>query len=197
MRAILSLLLVCTCGVSLGHQTGKSDRGWARIDADEPAPAFALTDQNGRRVSLAEFRGKVVIVTFLFTNCTDVCPLLPQILARVDERLAAAERAKVHYIGISVDPRRDTPKQMKKFMRARGLPEDRWTLLTGSVPELTRVANDYGVVVRPDPHGDFVHNTVFVLIDGNGRERAEFHGLATPAAEIANAARALLDRPRR
>lgn len=165
---------------------------WDRLDADEPAPAFSLIDQNGRRVSLADFRGKVAIVTFLFTNCTDVCPVLPQMLARVDQLLSDDEKAKLAYVAISIDPKRDTPAQMKKFLQDHRLVEARWTLLTGSLKELTQAANDYGVVVRPDPRLDFVHNTVFVLIDGKGRLRTEFHGLATPTEEIAKAARALI-----
>jgi len=170
----------------------KSQNQWDRLDADEPALAFSLTDQNGRRVALADFRGKVAIVTFLFTNCTDVCPVLPQMLNRVDQLLTEDERKKLAYIGISIDPKRDTPAQMKKFMQQHGLAESRWTLLGGSVKELTQAARDYGVVVRPDPRLDFVHNTVFVLIDGKGRLRTEFHGLATPTEEIAKAARAFM-----
>jgi cytochrome oxidase Cu insertion factor (SCO1/SenC/PrrC family) len=54
---------------------------WERLDADEPAPGFALTDARGRRVALADFRGRVAILTFLYTHCTDVCPVLPQILS--------------------------------------------------------------------------------------------------------------------
>jgi protein SCO1/2 len=165
---------------------------WERLDADEPAPAFALTDQHGRRVALTDFRGKVAIVTFLFTNCTDVCPVLPQMLTRVDQLLSDAEKAKLAYVGISIDPRRDTPQRLREFIKSHGLDASRWTLLTGSLKELTRAANDYGVVVRPDPRLDFVHNTVFVLIDGKGRLRTEFHGLATPTEEIAKAARALM-----
>lgn len=165
---------------------------WDRLDADEPAPAFSLIDQNGRRVALADFRGKVVIVTFLFTNCTDVCPVLPQMLARVDQLLSDDEKAKLAYVAISIDPKRDTPAQMKKFLQDHRLVEARWTLLSGSLKELTQAANDYGVVVRPDPRLDFVHNTVFVLIDGKGRLRTEFHGLATPTEEIAKAARTLM-----
>lgn len=165
---------------------------WDRLDADEPAPAFSLTDQNGRRVALTDFRGKVAIVTFLYTNCTDVCPVLPQVLGRVDRLLTDAEKVKLAYIGISVDPKRDTPQRMKDFMREHGLSQARWSLLGGSVTQLTKVAGDYGVVVRPDPRLGFVHNTVFVLIDGEGRLRTEFHGLATPAGEIAKGARALM-----
>lgn len=169
-----------------------SSRAWNRLDADEPAPAFALTDQNGRRVALADLRGKVVILTFLFTQCTDVCPVLPQILARVDEHLSPAQKAQSAFVGISIDPQRDTPARLRQFIAERELDATRWTLLTGSVPELARAADDYGVVVHPDPRLDFVHNTVFVLIDGAGQLRTEFHGLATPAQEIAKAALALM-----
>jgi len=179
----------------LGAPVQANPNKWDRLDANEPAPPFALTDQNNRRVALTDFRGRVAIVTFLFTNCTDVCPALPQILNRVDQLLSEEERMKLAYIGISIDPRRDTPAQMKKFLQQYGLSEARWTLLTGSVKELTKAANDYGVVVRPDPRLDFVHNTVFVLIDGRGRLRTEFHGLATPTEEIARAARALMAPP--
>lgn len=172
---------------------------WKRLDADEPAPAFALTDQHGRRVTLAGLRGKVVVATFLFTQCTEVCPVLPQILARVDQHLEAAERARLVYVGISIDPQRDTPARLRQFIAEHRLDAARWSLLTGSLRELTRTADDYGVVARPDPRLGFVHNTVFVLIDGAGRMRTEFHGLATPTAEIAAAVRRLLPttRPRK
>jgi protein SCO1/2 len=173
--------------------------GWNRLDADEPAPGFALVDQHARRVALADLRGKVVIVTFLFTQCTDVCPVLPLILARVDQHLTEAERARLVYVGISIDAQRDTPEQLRRFIAERDLDAARWVLLTGTLRELTRAADDYGVVVRPDPRLGFVHNTVFALIDGAGRLRTEFHGLASPAPEIAKAVRALIPttRPRR
>lgn len=177
------------------HATAGEGNKWERLDADEPAPPFVLTNQNGKRVALRDFRGQVAIVTFLFTHCTDVCPVLPQMLARVDQRLSDAEKAKLRYVGISIDPRRDSPQQLRKFMQERGLSESRWTLLTGTLKELTQAATDYGIVVRPDPRADFVHNTVFVVIDGNGRERVEFHGLATPTDEIANAVRGLIGTP--
>jgi protein SCO1/2 len=190
--ALAAALLLLVGGPARAHLPASEGNKWERLDADEPAPPFVLTDQNGRRVGLRDLRGRVTIVTFLFTHCSDVCPALPQILARVDQRLSGAERARLRYVGISIDPHRDTPARLKKFMQERGLSESRWTLLTGSVKELTRAAADYGMVVRPDPRGDFVHNTVFVVIDADGRERVEFHGLATPADEIAGAVRGLL-----
>jgi protein SCO1/2 len=189
--AALAGAALALAGVS-GQAKGPNAAGWERLDANEPAPAFALTDQHGKRVALADLRGRVAIVTFLFTHCTDVCPVLPQILARVDQHLGAAERARLRYVGISIDPRRDTPQRLREFIAQHRLDAGRWTLLTGSVGALTKVATDYGVVVRPAPHGDFVHNTVFAVIDPNGRLRVEFHGLASPPEAIAEAVRGLL-----
>jgi protein SCO1/2 len=192
LAGILAGLVVFIVAPAQAQHTGPQGNQWERIDADEQAPEFSLTDQNGRRVRLADFRGTTIVVTFLFTHCTDVCPVLPQMLARVDQQFPEAERQKYRFVGISVDPRRDTPQRLKQFLGERGMLESRWTLLTGSVKELTRVARDYGVVVRPDPRGDLVHNTVFVVIDSAGQERVEFHGLATPTTEIAGAVRALV-----
>jgi protein SCO1/2 len=179
-------------GPARANGSPRAGSGWERLDADEPAPGFALTDQNGRRVALADLRGSVAIVTFLFTHCTDVCPVLPQILARVDQHVGEAERSRLRYVGISIDPRRDTPRRLREFIGQHRLDAARWTLLTGSIDTLTKVATDYGVVVRPAPRGDFVHNTVFAVIDPSGRLRVEFHGLATPPDEIARAVRGLL-----
>ena len=174
---LVALLLFVAVGPACAQHPGPQGNQWQRLDADEPAPRFSLVDQTGKRVAIGDFRGTIIIVTFLFTHCTDVCPVLPQMLARVDQQFSAAEQERFRFVGISVDPRRDTPQQLKQFLGERGLSESRWTLLTGSVKELTQVTADYGVVVRPDPRGDLVHNTVFVLIDAAGRERVEFHGL--------------------
>lgn len=164
--------------------------GYHRLDASEPAPGFDLVNQNGRRVRLADMRGHTVVLTFLFTSCTDVCPTLVHTLQQVERQLAVPERDKVRFVGITIDPKRDTPAQLTKFMSQRRLDARRWSLLTGAVEPLTRVADDYGVVVRPAPRGDFVHNSVFVVIDPQGIERVEFHGVATPPQEIAAAVRA-------
>ncbi|MBN8477710.1 MAG: SCO family protein [Burkholderiales bacterium] len=181
----------------VGIAGGSSDPAWQRLDADEPAPGFSLTDQHGHRVSLGDLRGRVAIVTFLFTHCTDVCPVLPEILARVDGYLDAVERERLVYVGVSIDPARDSPQRLREFVETHRLDASRWILLTGSARELAAVADDYGVVARPDSRLGFVHNTVFVLIDPDGRLRTEFHGLATPSPEIARVVRETLSPSRR
>ena len=182
---LLSLLLFS----AVGHAQGND---WKRLDADEPAPAFTLTNQDGRRVALADFRGKAVVLTFVYTECKDICPVLPQIIGRTDQHLTPEEKKRTRFVGISIDPRRDTPEKLRGFMKNHNLSPERWTLLTGTLAEATKAAEDYGIVVRPDVTGDLVHNAVYILIDPKGRLRTEFHGLFTPTQEIAKALRKLV-----
>lgn len=167
-----------------GHGTHAGAAAYERIEVDEPAPAFALTNQRGAPVALADLRGRVVLMTFMYSTCTDVCPVLVSVADAVAARLPAESREQLVLVGITVDPLRDTPTRLAGFMRERGFADARWQFLTGSVAALTQVASDYGIVVRPAPRGDFVHNSVFIVIDAEGVERAEFHGTATPVAEL-------------
>jgi protein SCO1/2 len=197
MRALVTLALALACGASLAHKDRPSGRGWERIEADEPAPHFDLVNQDARRVTLKDLRGRPAVLTFLYTTCTDVCPVLLHVLAGAEQRLGAQERDAVRFVGITVDPKRDTPQRLKAYMGERGLDPARWQLLTGSLKQATDAANAYGVVVRPAPRGDFVHNSIFVVIDARGRERAEFHGMATPPEAIAAELRKLVGERRR
>jgi protein SCO1/2 len=184
MRLLLVLLLIA-CGPAHA-QVGNE---WSRIDANEPAPAFTLTDQDGRRVSLRDFRGKALLVSFIYTECKDICPVLPRIIGRADQWLSDAEKKRTRFLGISLDPNRDHPAKLRAFMKQHELSPERWTLLTGSLKEATQAANDYGIVAKPDINGDIVHNAVYILIDPQGNLRAEFHGLFSPSEEIAKVLR--------
>lgn len=187
--AVLLGALLLLAGSPAQAQTGK---GWEHIDADEVAPEFTLTSQDGKRVALKDFRGKAVVLSFIFTECKDICPVLPQILGRTEQWLNEDEKRRVHFIGVSIDPRRDTPAKLTSFMQAHGLSAERWTLLTGSLPEVSKVVENYGVLVKPDLQGDLVHNAVYILIDPQGRLRTEFHGLFSPTQEIATLLRELI-----
>lgn len=187
----LTLLLLCVPPAARAHDGGKPHHAdparpgvptasYQRLVADEPAPSFVLLNQNGARLSLDDLRGKAVVLTFFYTSCTDVCPLLLHAMTLADSQLTDAERARVRFVAITVDPRRDQPQRLKAFLSERGLDGRRWQLLTESVEVVAKVVADYGVVVRPAPRGDFVHNSVYAIIDPAGQERVEFHGVATP-----------------
>lgn len=165
---------------------------WQRLEVNEPAPSFSLLDQDGRKTSLADFKGKVAVATFFYSTCIDVCPILLNTLHDAEGLLASAERERVRFVAITVDPGRDTTQRLKAFMADRGLNAGNWHLLTGSILDLTGTLGDYGVVVRPGAGGDFVHNSVFVVIDAKGIDRVELHGASTPAEALVEEIRAVL-----
>ena len=98
------------------------------------APPIDLRNYLGRRVTLAQYRGKVVFVTFLYTHCPDICPLIASNL-RVALNLLGKRAAGVQVIAISVDPRGDTPATVASFLQAHEM-TGRMQYLIGSAAEL-------------------------------------------------------------
>jgi protein SCO1/2 len=113
-----------------------------------PAPAIDLRNDRGRRVTLAAYRGRAVLVTFLYTHCPDVCPLIASNLGLALKQLgASASRAQL--IAISVDPRGDTPAAVSSFLAAHGL-RGRMQYLIGSPSRLARTWAAWSVGSTPE-----------------------------------------------
>jgi protein SCO1/2 len=115
-RCLIALTLVSWFALSLSQAVGES----ADLPKIGPAPAFSLTTQDGSRLALADLRGKVVAVTFIYTSCADTCPLLTAKLAGLQARLGTDFGAKVFFVAITVDPERDTPPVLKRYAQAHG-----------------------------------------------------------------------------
>jgi protein SCO1 len=109
-----------------------------------PAPALALRNYLGQPVNIASYRGKAVLVTFLYTNCPDICPLITASLHATLELLGPSESAHVQIIAVSVDPRGDTPRAVAAFL-ARHQMTGRMQYLIGSARELAQVWKAWGV----------------------------------------------------
>lgn len=139
-----------------------------------PAPNFRLDGSGGQPYSLAQFRGKVVVLTFLYSHCTDVCPLTAELLRHADE--AAGHPADVIYVAVSVDPAGDTPQNVAAFEAKHQLGElgNRWHYLVGSRSDLQPVWRSYGIYAprQPVTGGAPDHSTGIYFIDKQGRERA-------------------------
>jgi protein SCO1/2 len=144
-----------------------------------PAPDLSLRDQNGAEVTMAAQRGRWVIVTFLYTYCPDVCPVIAGNLNAV-LRTARAKRAGLRVLVVSVDPKRDTPAAVRRYAGLhRLLPSFHW--LVGSRAELRRVWRAYHVAVLPGPKGTITHSTFQLLVDPEGRERLVYDSTAQTA----------------
>ncbi len=110
-----------------------------------PAPTydFHLRDQQGQMVQLSGLRGKAVALTFLYTNCPDVCPLIANRMHEAYEQLGPAAR-RVALVAVSVDPNGDTPQSVQRFLAAHGVQGELY-YLTGSFAELRPVWAHYYV----------------------------------------------------
>lgn len=132
-----------------------------------PIPAFTLTNQYGEKFSLESVRGKVILLYFGYTNCPDVCPLVMSKYAYVLKNLTPEERERVALIFVTVDPDRDTPEVMRKYVKLFD-EEERIIALTGSKEELNKVWSSYGfkpVYTEKDEQGNyFVTHFAFVLV---------------------------------
>jgi cytochrome oxidase Cu insertion factor (SCO1/SenC/PrrC family) len=139
---------------------------------DTPAPSFALTDQHGHAVSLASLRGHTIALTFLDPVCTSDCPLIAQEFRQADQQLAGQAR-KVDFVAIVANPIYRSAAFTNAFDRQEGLTHlTNWYFLTGSVPQLQRVWNSYGVLVNTLAAGAMVaHSDLAFVIDSLGRER--------------------------
>jgi protein SCO1 len=135
----------------------------------KPAPATELRNYLGQPVSLARYRGEPALVTFLYTHCPDICPLITSNLRVVLEQLGPQAK-RTHVIAISVDPRGDTPASVAAFLRQHGM-LGRMQYLIGSSSELARTWAAWSVgssreVGQPDR---VAHSALVYGIGASGR----------------------------
>jgi len=149
-----------------------------------PAPEFTLTTQEGQRLSLQELRGKVVAVTFIYTGCTDTCPLLTAKLVRLQTRFGAEFGTKVFFVAVSVDPERDTPEVLKRYAQAHGADLAGWAFLTGTAAEIRQVTRRYGIYSKKSSHGEVDHTFLTSLIDPSGTLRVQYLGVRFNPEEL-------------
>jgi protein SCO1/2 len=201
LRLVLSLfalvviagaIALLTVGGSSAQKAGKAQAKQANLDAEAvlspptPAPPLALRNSLGQPVNIASYRGKAVLVTFLYTNCPDICPLITSNLRVAQNLMGPATSSKVQIIAVSVDPRGDTPKAVAAFL-ARHEMTGRMQYLIGSAAQLARVWKTWGVgSERDEQQPQFVnHSGLIYGITASG-ERLALYAANFKPAEIAH-----------
>ena len=185
------LAVVCILSVAvpaLAHQPGRD----VRLPTIGTAPPFALTIADGGRLALADLRGKVVAVTFIYATCTDTCPLLTAKLAALGTRLGKDFGARVAFVAITVDPGRDTPDVLRSYAQAHSARGAGWAFLTGTPAEVRDVAKRYGVFARKTDRGDVDHTFLTSLVDRAGALRVQYMGVRFDPDEMLRDLRSLL-----
>jgi protein SCO1/2 len=159
------------------------------------APDFALTSQDGAEVTLASLRGKVVAVAFIYASCPDVCPMLTDKMARVQDELGTDFGSKVAFVSITTDPERDTPEVLKGYAEAFEANLAGWSFLTGAPAAVLDVAHRYGVAVAPAADGQVDHTLLTTLIDRQGKMRVQYLGYRFDEAEFQRDLQSLVNEP--
>jgi protein SCO1/2 len=147
------------------------------VPAATVAADFALRDQNGQLVRLWDRRGGVTILTFLYTHCLDVCPLIANELNGVVAGLGS-QRAHARVLAVSVDPRFDTQGAVTRFVRERHL-LPQFHYLRGTAAQLKPIWQAYNVLVVPKNPDVMAHTASITLIDRHGQARVVYPATAT------------------
>lgn len=160
-----------------------------------PAPEFSLTSQDGRQVTLADFRGRVVAVTFIYTSCTTTCPVLTPTMSFVQDQLGPMFGTKIAFVSITVDPERDTPEVLKEYAQAFGANLAGWAFLTGSPDAIRDVARRYGLFASKTANGDIEHTFLTSIVDPRGILRVQYMGVRFDPDELRRDLLSLLQEP--
>jgi cytochrome oxidase Cu insertion factor (SCO1/SenC/PrrC family) len=184
--ALACVVLVARHSSSGSTQNVLASSGPASVEAGggfpingKPAPAFTLTDQFGRTVSLSSLHGHEVVMAFIDTRCTTVCPLTAAILRNAVHRIGPAA-ANVDLVAVNANPTATRTSDVYRFSAENGMVHE-WRFLTGSPTELKAVYKAYQVYVCVLHDGDVVHTSAIYVIDPRGRERLYFQTLDSDA----------------
>lgn len=144
------------------------------IDPPLQLPDFTLTDQNGKSAHLSDLRGRAVLLFFGYTHCPDICPATLNEYKKI-HTLLGDQAAKVAFVFISTDGKRDTPDVIAKYLNVRGV-ADFVTGLTGDEAAVHQVGKDFGVdfsVNSDSPQDNYLidHTAATFLIDAQGQLR--------------------------
>ena len=182
--ATLGLLIAISIGPAGAHQDENHDstalgtprsaeEGAVQVTLRDPA----LVDQSGQPLRFASdaIGERIVVVEFIYTNCSTVCPLLTQILVRAQAQLPPSLVQDVRFISVSVDPARDTPKRLRQYAAKFGI-KSGWTLLTGQKRSVDEVLKGLSAFTP-----DFVDHSSMVLVGDAQHDRwTRFFGFPDP-----------------
>ena len=178
--------------IETDSSTSPSEFRGGEVEPVTAAPALDLRSQDGKKVRMADFRGKVVLVSFLYTRCPDICPVILQKMHNAQTKLGAKAKDTAIVV-ISVDPKGDTPAAVRTYLAKRNL-TGHVTWLVGDATELGAAWKRWGVIAAESPTDpDLVeHSGVVWLVDAEGNRRGYYPLSAIEPDDIVHDATRLL-----
>lgn len=128
-----------------------------------------FTTSDGNTTSLSASNGHVRIVTMMYAHCPGVCPMAVATLGQIEKQMSAAERKRLRVVALTLDPEQDSLASLKTFRREHAINSTRWSLGRPSSASVTRIAEGLGITYRSMADGTMDHQSLFALLDANGR----------------------------
>jgi protein SCO1 len=154
---------------------------------------FDLADQNGKPVTMADFKGRVLIVNFIYTRCPGPCPAQTSQMAAMRRTMAPALRDKIAIVSITLDPDYDTPQRLKAFADQRGAD---WPFLGGSPVKVNAVKEGFRMESGPGKNQPIDHWVGVYVFDQQGALIRRFSGLSEDMRQVADYAAQIAQAPR-
>jgi protein SCO1/2 len=171
----------------------------SRLAVIRAAPDFTLTTQAEGPLCFRDLRGKVVLVSFVFTTCSGSCPATTHRMSQVAQALqdkGLLKEDRVRLVSITLDPARDTPEALRKYAKAYDADPAHWHFLTGEPAQVHKVLAAWGTWVRPAANGQLDHPSRIFLVDPRGRVREIYNLEFFKAPWVVEDVRLLLAEPR-
>lgn len=150
-------------------------------------PSFRYLNQDSTWITKDTYKGKVLIVDFMFTHCPSICPSMTSNMKSLAEATQDL-KDKVQFISFTIDPSRDTPSRFKEYIKERGIGNANWDFLTGQSELKTYdLALQYfhvGAQRSDNPEEEFLHDDKFVLVDPNGYVRGIYEGTQKAQVDV-------------
>ena len=184
--AILALLFLLSSSHTLHAHVENAPKVPPAANLNVKAPNFVLLNQEGARFDSSKLLGKVIAIDFIYTTCTDVCPLFTAHFAELQRTLASKHVADVFFVSITTDPEVDSPKVLKAYAQRYNVDFRNWAFLTGAEEQLKPVWNAFGIRVVKKGRGLVQHTSLTTLIDKDGIRRFNFFGEKWQTQDVLN-----------
>ncbi|MGB8954478.1 MAG: SCO family protein, partial [Tumebacillaceae bacterium] len=151
---ISALAAVVVLGAGLWYFTSGSS-----LPVLSAAPTYTLENLDGKKVTSDDFKGKVRLVEFMYTNCPDICPMTTANMVQLQKMLKEEDMfgKDVQFVSVTFDPKRDTPDVLKAYQETMGIDSSGWTFLRGDEQEVAKLMEQFGAYVEKQPDGSFAH----------------------------------------
>lgn len=164
---------------------------------------YALINQDSSKINFPSyFKGKILVITFIYTNCPDICPMTTHNMQMVQQKLANVGITGVQFAAMSFDPSRDTPKVLKEYAEVRDMDLKNFMFLTGNEKNIESILHEFDFIAIPGdttfvdkkrPVYFYTHTDKLFLIDKQGIIRNEYRGSKVNSQKLISDIKSLED----